>query len=90
MYAPDPIGSVWLYEYMRNKTKILFYSGDIDGSVNMEGSRKWIERLGWNVTEPWRNWKVNGAGSGYIERFDGLDFATVHGAGHMVPCDKPE
>jgi len=28
--------------------------------------------------------------AGYYWRLEGLDFATVHGAGHMVPMDKPE
>lgn len=70
---------------MRNKYKILFYSGDTDGALPTYGSRQWINNLGWPITEEWAPWKTNSQVSGYIEKHDGLDFITVHGVGHMAP-----
>ena len=75
---------------MRNQIKILFYSGDTDGAVNTYGSRRWIKRLGWTIKEDWRAWLVDGQVGGYIERYDGMDFVTIHGTGHMAPEWKPK
>ena len=63
----------------------MFYSGDTDGAVTTYGSKRWIKDLAWTVTDPWRPWYTNGQVSGYVERYDGLDFVTVKGVGHMAP-----
>mmetsp|Transcript_34240 Transcript_34240/g.25300 ORF Transcript_34240/g.25300 Transcript_34240/m.25300 type:complete len:81 (-) Transcript_34240:105-347(-) len=78
-------GSIWIYKVLRNKYKIMFYSGDTDGALPTYGSRTWIGSLGWEITEKWRYWRTDGQISGYIEQYDGLDFVTVHGVGHMAP-----
>lgn len=36
-----------------------------------------------------REWKVDGKTAGLTRSANGLTFATVEGAGHMVPHDKP-
>jgi carboxypeptidase C (cathepsin A) len=36
-----------------------------------------------------REWKVDGKPAGLTRSEEGLTFATVEGAGHMVPYDKP-
>jgi serine carboxypeptidase-like clade 2 len=64
---------------------MLFYSGDTDGAVTTYGSKQWIKDLNWAVKEPWRPWKTNEQVSGYVEKFDGLDFVTIKGVGHMAP-----
>lgn len=64
---------------------MLFFSGDTDGAVPTLGSRRWITGLGWEVKEEWRSWVTDAQVSGYIMRYDGLDFVTVHGVGHMAP-----
>lgn len=69
---------------------MLFYSGDTDGSVNTYGSKRWIKSLGWPLKNDWRAWMVDKQVGGYIERYDGLDFVTVHGTGHMAPEWKPK
>lgn len=33
---------------------------------------------------------TDGQVSGYFEKYDGLDFVTVHGVGHMAPEWKPK
>ena len=89
-YTSGQKGSQWVYEALKNKYRIIFYSGDTDGAVPTYGSLQWINELNWKVTEEWRPFTVGGQVAGYIETRDGMTFATVHGAGHMVPQDKRE
>lgn len=77
--------SFWIYPILKNKYRILFFSGDTDGAVPTYGTRQWINELNWPVTEAWRPWFTDGQVSGYVEKYDGLDFATVKGVGHMAP-----
>jgi carboxypeptidase C (cathepsin A) len=66
--------------------KILFYSGDTDGAVPTYGTKRWIKDLDWNITQEWRPWTdYDGQVAGYLESYDGMDFATVKGVGHMAP-----
>lgn len=69
---------------------MMHYSGDTDGAVPTHGTKAWIRGLGWNVTQPWKQWKTKNAAdgdqvSGYYERYQGFDFVTVKGVGHMAP-----
>jgi len=64
---------------------MMFYSGDTDGAVPTYGSKQWIKKLNRPVVEAWRPWLTNGEVSGYTERYQGLDFVTVKGVGHMAP-----
>ena len=41
------------------------------------------------VSQELREWKVDGRVAGLTRSAEGLTFATVDGAGHMVPHDKP-
>ena len=77
--------SIWIYPILQNKYRIMFYSGDTDGAVPTYGSKQWIQQLDWGVKEEWRPWFTDGQVSGYVERYDGLDFVTVKGVGHMAP-----
>ena len=80
-------GSQFIWEALRGKYRLLKYSGDQDGSVPTLGSLGWINALGWETKKPWRQYKVDGHNNaaGFVWNLDGLDFVTVHGAGHMVP-----
>jgi len=84
-YHVQDEASFWIYPVLRNKYKLMFYSGDTDGAVATYGSKQWIKALNWPVQEPWRPWYVNGQVAGYVEMYDGLDFVTVKGVGHMAP-----
>jgi len=64
---------------------MLKYSGDTDGAVPTLGTKRWINKLGWPVTQKWRNWYTNGQLSGAVQSYQGMDFVTVHGVGHMCP-----
>jgi carboxypeptidase C (cathepsin A) len=80
--------SLWIYRvfYHQSDIKMLFFSGDTDGAVPTLGTRKWIEKLNWEVKKPWTPWVHEGEVQGYIEHYRGhFDFATVKGVGHMAP-----
>jgi len=77
--------SYWIYPILRHKYKLMFFSGDTDGAVPTYGSRRWIKDLQWSKLEKTRPWFTDSQVSGYVEKFDGLDFVTVHGVGHMAP-----
>jgi len=90
-------GSQWIYEALRGQIKMLHYSGDKDGVVPAYGTLGWINNLGWKTLKPWTTiTEAGGEGeaklqvAGYFWQLDGLDFGTVHGAGHMVPGDEPK
>ena len=79
-------GSFWIYELLKmNNYKILVFSGDTDGAVPTYGTERWIKDLGWEITSKWSQWMRDGQVKGYKTSYDGLDFVTVHGVGHMAP-----
>lgn len=69
---------------------MMVYSGDVDAIVPVTGTRRWIDSLGLKETKPWRPWKVDDQVGGFRHDFKGLHFATVRGAGHMVPYTQPQ
>ena len=84
-YHPQDEASQWIYQVLRNQTRLMFYSGDTDGAITTFGTKRWIKELNWPVTEAWRPWLTDGQVSGYTEQYDGLRFTTVKGVGHMAP-----
>ncbi|CAM6070730.1 unnamed protein product [Sphagnum tenellum] len=80
--------------------RIWVYSGDFDGRVPTTGTREWINTLGLPVEKAWYPWthpskdsatglddlQVGGYSQVYARNFT---FASVRGAGHMVPQDQP-
>ena len=54
-------------------------------TLQVTGTRRWLRKLGLPVKLQWRPWKsATGQVGGYYEVYDGLTFATVRDAGHMV------
>lgn len=86
-YEPLRRGSQWIWEGLKGQYRMLKFSGDVDGAVPTTGSRGWINSLNRTILQPWREYYVTGANApaGSIIEYDGLTFATVHGAGHMAP-----
>ncbi|KAG9457759.1 hypothetical protein H6P81_002267 [Aristolochia fimbriata] len=68
---------------------IWVYSGDTDGRVPVIGTRYWVEDLGLPLISPWRNWYHEHQVGGRFVKYEGLTVATVRGAGHLVPLNKP-
>lgn len=76
---------------LKSDLKMLVFSGDIDGIVPLVGTRRWINSLGLDMKEPWRPYtSTTGQTAGRVVVYDGLTFATVRAAGHMVPYVQPE
>jgi len=80
-----------VYRQLINSSKlnILVYSGDDDSICATLGTQQWIWNLGSNVSKEWAEWTVDGQVAGFLVQFQGFSFATVHGAGHMVPQTRP-
>ena len=78
------------------KYKILIYNGDVDTAVPTYAADLWTYNLGFEIysNEEWRPWTTDGKMDmgGYVTVFDtkqNFTFATIRGAGHMVPQYKP-
>lgn len=91
--------SYWIYPLLfKAKLRVWIYEGDVDCSVPITGTTRWIihlkEENGLAVEEPWREWWVKGAHkhedqvAGMTWKLRGFTFASVRGAGHLVPKDK--
>ena len=89
-YTMDFKGSQWIWEELKGEIRMLKYSGDQDASVPTYGTLGWINALDWKVEDQWRAYMQDKQVAGYVEVRDGLTFASVHGAGHMVPQDQRE
>ncbi|KAF0717233.1 Aste57867_2419 [Aphanomyces stellatus] len=97
----DPIGDMYhksdssmeLYPtILAQGMKALIYSGDADMVVNFMGTQRWIstEGLKLKVKQKWHSWfGPDKQLAGYTEEYEGLNFTTVKGAGHMVPAVRP-
>ncbi|KAF3451529.1 hypothetical protein FNV43_RR07624 [Rhamnella rubrinervis] len=70
--------------------RIWVYSGDTDGRVPVLSTRYSLNSLGLKITKPWRPWYHQKQVSGWVQEYEGLTFATFRGAGHAVPCFKPD
>ncbi|CAE6534090.1 unnamed protein product [Rhizoctonia solani] len=75
--------------------KVLIYVGTYDWICNWVGNQKWVLALDWTgsaefTTQKDRDWVVDGQVAGFTRSANGLTFATVNAAGHMVPYDKPK
>ncbi|XP_048573993.1 serine carboxypeptidase 1-like [Triticum urartu] len=70
---------------------IWLFSGDFDSVCPFTGTKYTIRDLNLSVTEPWRPWTAGHEVGGYVQQYaGGFTFATVRGAGHMVPAFQPE
>ncbi|KAK6136841.1 hypothetical protein DH2020_029436 [Rehmannia glutinosa] len=76
---------------MSSGLRILLYSGDVDSIIPVTSTRYSIAAMGLKVKKPWIPWYAGDSNevAGYRVIYDGLSFATVRGAGHLVPQSKP-
>ncbi|KDQ13471.1 hypothetical protein BOTBODRAFT_146116 [Botryobasidium botryosum FD-172 SS1] len=84
----------YVAELLERGIKVLIYVGTYDWICNHVGNYRWTSALEWSGhdafnAESLREWKVDGRVAGMTKSANGLTFATVLGAGHMVPYDKP-
>jgi carboxypeptidase C (cathepsin A) len=67
----------------------LIYVGSYDWICNWLGNQAWTLNMEWSGKEafgqqPLQSWLVDGKAAGKFRSANGLTFATVDGAGHMV------
>ncbi|KAF9262351.1 serine carboxypeptidase [Marasmius fiardii PR-910] len=75
--------------------RVLIYVGAYDWICNWIGNERWTLELEWSGREKFkkqelREWFVDGKVAGKTRSSGKFTFATVDGAGHMVPYDKPK
>ncbi|XP_038984500.1 serine carboxypeptidase 1-like [Phoenix dactylifera] len=87
--APDTLLPT-IKELVSSGISVWLYSGDQDSVVPVTSTRYSIDMLGLDIESSWRPWYTDSEVGGYVVGYKGLTFATVRGAGHMVPSDQPE
>lgn len=92
MYDPSDSYVVGLLE---RGVRVLVYVGTNDLACNFVGNYRTVQGLDWSGGSKFASteltpWSVNGHTAGETKSHGRLTFATVRGAGHMVPFDKPE
>ena len=77
------------YYPLHSDLQIWFFSGVNDAVVSTLGTLRWIEKLKWNVTTEWRQWKnQDNQIAGHVQQYEnGFTLLTFKNAGHMVPQD---
>mmetsp|Transcript_65728 Transcript_65728/g.140612 ORF Transcript_65728/g.140612 Transcript_65728/m.140612 type:complete len:525 (-) Transcript_65728:24-1598(-) len=95
---PDVI-SVYA-QLLKSGYDVLIYNGLRDSAVSIVGAEEWTVRLPCAIETARRKWADSaGRFSGHVTQYVGpksslgvsgrLTFATVEGAGHVVPADRP-
>ncbi|KAK1631480.1 hypothetical protein QYE76_005795 [Lolium multiflorum] len=85
--------------HVRTKTEwsecadlLWIYSGDMDDVCPITATRYSVKDLGLAITKPWRPWYTpQSEVGGYAQQYEGgFTFASVRGAGHLVPSFQPK
>ncbi|XP_011008261.1 PREDICTED: serine carboxypeptidase-like 40 [Populus euphratica] len=77
-------------ELMENGLRVWLFSGDTDGRVPFTSTQYAINKMKLPIKTEWYPWFHGGEVGGYVQVYKGdLTFATVRGAGHMVPSIQP-
>jgi len=71
---------------------VWLFSGDMDSVCSITATRYSVKDLDLPVTKPWRPWYTpDSEVGGYVQQYEGgFTFASVRGAGHMVPTFQPK
>ncbi|PCH38418.1 serine carboxypeptidase [Wolfiporia cocos MD-104 SS10] len=85
---------LYIAELLERGVKALIFAGVNDIACSWVANDKMTRSIEWSgqaefVAQPLREWEVAGAAAGVTRSAGPLTFATVYGAGHMVPLDKP-
>ncbi|EIW74525.1 serine carboxypeptidase [Coniophora puteana RWD-64-598 SS2] len=85
----------YVAQLLERGVRVLEFAGTLDWMCNWLGNERWTRGMGWSGKEAFgraemRVWGVDGETAGEVRSARGLTFATVYGAGHMVPYDKPK
>lgn len=72
--------------------RVLVFNGDADTICDALGDQWFTSDLNLPQIRPKQGWYYNNdnpSSAGFVTRYQGLDFLTVRGAGHLVPSIKP-
>ena len=74
---------------------MLIYNGEADLCVPFTDNEWWTRSMNYSVVTPWHAWAVAGEEGDYVGGYatvydNNFTFATVRGAGHMVPLTRAE
>ncbi|MFS8027457.1 putative peptidase S10, serine carboxypeptidase, alpha/Beta hydrolase [Helianthus anomalus] len=94
-YAYDIFSSLPYHKQLASKNcRALIFIGDHDMTFPYVGVEQWVASLSMGVEKPWEPYFVDGQVGGYEMTYAENDFsltlATVKGAGHLVPVNKPK
>lgn len=83
----------YLTEILDHGVQLWIYSGDLDSVIPLTGTRTIVNQLAAKMrltkTDPYRAWYSKGQVGGWTVSWGNLTYATVRGAGHMVPMMQP-
>jgi metallophosphoesterase superfamily enzyme len=81
----------------RYQPKVLVYNGDVDPGCNYLWAEASVAKFGKALAHDWHAWtygdesRVGEQLGGFVTEYaDDVNFATVHGAGHMSPQWRPQ
>nr|XP_043618826.1 serine carboxypeptidase II-2-like [Erigeron canadensis] len=90
-WQDSPISVLDVYqELISAGIRIWMFSGDTDAVIPTASTRYSIDALNLTTISPWRAWYEDGEVGGWTQKYEGLTFVTVRGAGHEVPLHKPK
>ncbi|VVB16090.1 unnamed protein product [Arabis nemorensis] len=79
-----------LEELTGSGVRVWVYSGDMDAAVPHTSTMHVLRKMNLTIEKIWRPWFSEGEVGGYTEEYKNkFTYATVRGAGHMVPSDQP-
>ncbi|EJD07214.1 alpha/beta-hydrolase [Fomitiporia mediterranea MF3/22] len=84
----------YVVELLARRVKVLIYAGTHDFICNWLGNERWTLSLDWPgrsafSSVPLEEWFVDGSPAGKSRMHGNFSFATINGAGHLAPHDKP-
>ncbi|KZT24362.1 alpha/beta-hydrolase [Neolentinus lepideus HHB14362 ss-1] len=80
---------------LERDVRVLIFVGTYDWICNWVGNERWLMALEWSgkaelAEAELRGWNVDGKEVGKTRTARTLTWATIYGAGHMAPYDKPK
>lgn len=75
--------------------QMMIMSGNEDSVCAALGDQQWMWKTGYNNSEAWSAYSLDGQVAGYTTAFKagngyGFRYTTVQGAGHMIPMTQPK